>query len=1252
MLTEAAGRGHTHLVPHLLAAGLSVEGSGESYYTPLHCAACNGHDQVVRQLLSAQAHLQARGLDGVTALHAAAQNGHKSCVVTLLGAGADPDSRDDDGRSPLHDAALRNHTGVVQVLLTAAGCDRHAVDKHGETALHEAAMGGGLEATQCLVAAGLDPRARNMEGHTPLDVARLAGRDRVEWWLRKLPRPHPAAGTPTLPRPHPAAGTPTLPRPHPAARTPMLPHPHPAAGTPTLPRPHPAAGTPTLPLPHPAAGTPTLPLPHPAAGTPTLPRPHPAAGTPTLPRPHPAAGTPTLPRPHPAAGTPTLHLVRQCWRQCEGEYAVLLQGIRVGNTGRLASSIPQVYDGHQQDHTGRTLLHWAAELGPARVVKVLLEVCRVYPHVLTWAGETPADLALRAGHLQVINTLHSYHRSKVEGGPGEVYEQLLGVISLCDDTEQAGQLLWSGASLEPLGCWSVSPLCLAVTSNRCRITSLLLAAGAPLTTTSHGLNLLTLAWCSPDVTLRLQVTITRVFLHVLEQERDKIKELGELGAGVDVVRELGAGVDEVISTIRGEAPWRACWPRGRSVVSLTQLMVQAARAKCTLTCSFLHLAGAQSSLCSKSGASPLHAALDAGHWELAARMVKDMDGSLYVPDPTGRLPTVTLPPHLAHTLEQSIYNKERNKLQDLQEKITHPIDKKQVQKILDVQEILFTSYFKKTTRAKKTAGARGSRVWSTGPQALLVLSTGPQALLVLSTGPQALLVASRSGLQQLIYLLVKVGGLAVDTLVDPTAATTALHQAAAHGKSGCVLLLLSLGAQPLLPDRYGHTPPHLAAMFAHDDVHELLAEFIIEPEPTCRAGTTPQEVRRHFSQYLLKYNIREPESSSNTEHINNDPTKTAMNLLYRIDLGSLVRDLEKTTVDFTMCEAQEVKNEVIKELQQITEKVSDEIFRGELRLSGSAADGTRLYCPDEFDVNFVLQELPGVRVKVIQQTEKEVLASGHKLKVKIKTKNSSLHGNNFVTKFYDRVRESLKSHTIGDERLSLVPPGLTRTQVGVALSLAWQGSEYPLLLVSVDLVPVVVVPWPEKISRPPLTPDTSQIIQLSNTEDGSWRCSLAATEVEVLQQLEPQERRVFLTCKTLLSRLKAEPWMPRHVKNQFSWWDSRYWKVPTPAGFCLKNSFLRQLQRKREQGMEWHEQDILILVRSVFRDMCHEMVDPSTGVESLVPAKVNAYFGGDCEKPKMGEGAPEIVGYLDTLSKIAGKPKTGYLGLRWGFLNN
>ncbi|XP_069168021.1 uncharacterized protein [Procambarus clarkii] len=1538
MLRLAAKRGHTHLVPHLLAAGLPVEGLGESSYTPLHWAAYNGHDQMVRQLLSAQADLQARDDDGLTALHVAAQNGHKSCVVTLLGAGADPDSRNDYGWSPLHCAANCNHTGVVQVLLTAAGCDRHAVDKRRETALHKAVTGGGLEATQCLVAAGLDLHARGMDGHTPLDVARLAGRGREEWWLKKQLRPHPAAGTPTLPRPHPAAGTPTLPRPHPDA------------GTPTLPRPHPDAGTPTLPLPHPDAGTPTLllvvstlveassfrckPLRMSNSSHFFIP-----VGSPFSPLVCLASSSPS----HPFASPEVGGLVEGVtWTFLPGTTrAALLRWIMEGDAGRLLGNIPQVFDGHQQDHTGRTPLHWAAELGPARVVKVLLEVCRVYPHVLTWAGETPADLALRAGHLQVVDTLHSYHRSKVEGGPGEMYEQLLGVISLCDDIKQAVQLLWSGASLEPLGCWGVSPLCLAVTSNRCRITSLLLAAGAPLTTTFHGLNLLTLAWCSPDITLRLQVTITRVFLHILEQERAKIKELGELGAGVDVVRELGAGVDEVrelsagvdvvrelgagvdvvrelgagvdevrelsagvdvvrvlgagvdevrelgagvdvvrelgagvdvvrelsagvdvvrelgagvdvvrvlgagvdevrelsagvdvvrvlgagvdevrelsagvdvvtelsagvnvvrelgagvdvvrelgagvdevffhvlvqerdkikelgelgagvdvvISTIRGEAPWRACWPRGRSVVSLTQLMVQAARAKCTLTCSFLHLAGAQSSLFSKSGASPLHAALDAGHWELAARMVKNMDGSLYVPDLTGRLPTVTLPPHLARSLEQvsvhalhltrslevsihaphithsleedsihalhlthslvevsihaphitplsggqytcstprplsgagqctcstprplsgagqctcstphplsgagqctcstprplsgagqctcstphplsgagqctcstphplsgagqctcstphpltyfcSIYNKERNKLQDLLEKTKHPSDKHQVQKILDVQKTLFTRYL--------TAEARGVRVWSTGPQALLV--------------------ASRSGLQQLIYLLVKVGGLAVDTLVDPTAATTALHQAAAHGKSGCVLLLLSLGAQPLLPDRYGHTPPHLAAMFGHQHTYQLLAEFIMDPQPSCRAGTTPQQVCRHFSQYLQKYNIRGTVSSADSEHINNDPTEAAMNLLRRIDLRNLVRDLEKTTVDFTMREAQEVKDEVMRELQQITENVSDKTFRGELRLSGSAADGTRLYCPDEFDVNFVLQKLSGVEVKVIQQTEKEVLASGHKLKVTIKTKNSSLHGNNLVTKFYDRVRECLKNYTIGDKRLSLVPPGLTRTQVGVALSLAWQGSEYPLLLVSVDLVPVVVVPWPKKISRPPLTPDSSQIIQLSNTEDGSWRCSLAATEVEVLQQLEPQERRVFLTCKTLLSRLKAEPWMPRHVKNQFSWWDSRNWKVPTPAGFCLKNSFLRQLQRKREQGIDWHEQDILIIVKSVFRDMCHEMVDPSTGVESLVPAKVNAYFGGDCEKPKMGEGAPEIVSYLDTV---------------------
>ncbi|KAK8720240.1 hypothetical protein OTU49_013483, partial [Cherax quadricarinatus] len=107
----------------------------------------------------------------------------------------------------------------------------------------------------------------------------------------------------------------------------------------------------------------------------------------------------------------------------------------------------------------------------------------------------------------------------------ELYEKLLNVISKSDDVSEATRLLRSRAPMEPVGQWSVYPLSLAITSNRLKIINLLVAAGAPLTTTNHGVNLLTLAWLTPDVTIPVQVTITRVFRHVLQYELGQINNL-------------------------------------------------------------------------------------------------------------------------------------------------------------------------------------------------------------------------------------------------------------------------------------------------------------------------------------------------------------------------------------------------------------------------------------------------------------------------------------------------------------------------------------------------------------------------------------------------------------------------------------------------------------------------------------------------------------------------------------------------------
>ncbi|XP_069183621.1 ankyrin repeat and death domain-containing protein 1B-like [Procambarus clarkii] len=517
-----------------------------------------------------------------TALLNAARAGKQSCVETLLQAGADPNPPNYKGLSPLHFATLNKQIEIMMLLVNTANCDRHATDNEQRTALHMAASSGALEEMQYLVLdACLDRNARDNKGYTPRDEARLAGQHLAEWWLKKTPRSDLAADIPQL------------------------------------------------------------------------------------------------------------EIMRRCWEQNEVHFKEMVKEITAGNFLNLSVNIPNTVYGHQQDATGRTLLHWAAALGMTKAVKALLEECRVYAHVMTWAGETPCDLALQAGHHQLViwSGLHQLSLRVVEqqlvqrtqimqGALHAEYQQfmflagqyqlnkdvqlvnvknsfsdvdsqeqqyyiLLFVISQCDDVRWAVDLLEKGSPLEPVGGLAISALCSAVTSNRPRIVSLLVAAGAPLSTTSHGLNLLTLAWCSPDVTPRLQAIITSVFLNVLQHEHETIKDLPD----------LDRGVHHLISTIKGEKPWLARSPRNESVMSLTKLMVQAARANCTLTCSFLYLAGAQASLCSKTSVSPLHAALETKHWKLAGQMVKTMRGCLYVADSTGRLPTTLLPSDNRQSLE-------------------------------------------------------------------------------------------------------------------------------------------------------------------------------------------------------------------------------------------------------------------------------------------------------------------------------------------------------------------------------------------------------------------------------------------------------------------------------------------------------------------------------------------------------------------------------------------------------------------------
>ena len=554
-----------------------------------------------------------------------------------------------------------------------------------------------------------------------------------------------------------------------------------------------------------------------------------------------------------------------------------------------------------------------------------------------------------------------------------------------------------------------------------------------------------------------------------------------------------------------------------------------------------------------------------------------------------------------------------------------------------------------------------------------------------------------------------------------------------------------------------------------------------------------------------------------------------MKLLEAINLRKLQRHARDFVVDFKKGEAKMVKEVVMAELKAIMKRVgaANETYKGELKLVGSAKDGSKLYAPDEFDVNLVIspegvkvlveedknatgakprEEIPvcrrdntfegyglmqaRARKKYVQSDDDgfegdEPMKAKTRKKISVQSKENRFEGNRLMEGLYQAVKQDLAGNLLGDNRLSLVPPGITKTQVGVSLALAWQYNteekvttednteeneevkkdeeakndeiekndevkkdeeakndegekndekvkkdeevkkddtsnvekddnvnqenkvkavkekwthkqrhprpeKYPLLLIGVDLVPVLEVPWDEGIAKPDIEPFDSTNMFISNAEDGSWRCSFAQAETRVLKNLgdDSNPRTVQLMGKLILSNLKAEPWKPHHRKTFSEWFVMRPWKIPLPSGFCLKNAVIewvsqnkglkegpvkglkkgpmKSLNKKlwkslikkpvvglnkglvkgrnkepvkslKEPVIGLNEDPLEVLV-SLFRRMC--MIRPNKrGKLRRYASKVPAFFGGECESEKLGLGAPYIVRHLkDYLVRERGYP--------------
>ncbi|KAK7067958.1 hypothetical protein SK128_010911, partial [Halocaridina rubra] len=573
---------HAHLVAPLAAVGISIEGRGSRFFTPLLHAAREKNSKVLKELVKAGADINARSSEADDRMEWGTVNNksmqelydifceeqrkwvagkwddslsHLLCPPFYAEKNINVDIQDDIGFAPIHVASRVNCISILNRLIDARA-HLHPRTMQGWTPLHVASMSGSLEAVKRLLELDLDIYAEDKEGRTPSDLADECGRSDVYWHFIKK------AGQEEK-------------------------------------------------------STLTLPL---------------------------------------KSGN------RYNWEER------LLNWTRQGEEryiNLVKYNQPEPYDGHFQDSKGYTTLHIAAEMGNFNFVRVLVEDCRTFAAALNWQNQTPADLARANGYGDIAEYLdNAVQQPKTAKEAENLYLQLLETIGKGDDVRRAADLLFQGAPLEPTGQHSTNALILAVTTNRRRILTLLIAAGAPITTVFQEHNILQIAWLSPNISTFIRMIITRAIGYILEIELMMLDPCET---------ELQEGIYALLKCIRSNKPWTARWPNttqkldfikqrscrnepeikenSESSYHLSYLMRKAVQFGAKLTTAFLQQAGGITFVNDANmEGSPFTLAIKFKHWIIVNQMAKS-SACLYMPDVQGQLPKDHLPPQRRRILE-------------------------------------------------------------------------------------------------------------------------------------------------------------------------------------------------------------------------------------------------------------------------------------------------------------------------------------------------------------------------------------------------------------------------------------------------------------------------------------------------------------------------------------------------------------------------------------------------------------------------
>ncbi|KAE8911431.1 hypothetical protein PF005_g2687 [Phytophthora fragariae] len=203
LLMQAANSGLLELTEELIArkADVNYGGSATDTSNPLYLAVESEHSAVALLLLKNGAIESATKLvttpsvgadagdededddaeDDDCALFQACRFGHISVIKEMLALGADVNfALPSNGDRALHVAVMFEMQEVVELLAGSNKIDLNALNEIGQTCLFGCS---GLELAKLLIAKGVDPKIKDVDGETALSVAQALGDDEVAEYL-------------------------------------------------------------------------------------------------------------------------------------------------------------------------------------------------------------------------------------------------------------------------------------------------------------------------------------------------------------------------------------------------------------------------------------------------------------------------------------------------------------------------------------------------------------------------------------------------------------------------------------------------------------------------------------------------------------------------------------------------------------------------------------------------------------------------------------------------------------------------------------------------------------------------------------------------------------------------------------------------------------------------------------------------------------------------------------------------------------